>query len=98
MEPRNPFQGIDFASHVAWQAGTKNMVVVPACQAENRFLSSLKGLLIRAQVPLAKLLVPDWGIKSTMAKGCRTDPPANVALRAGTTTFAIVDFIPPSQD
>jgi hypothetical protein len=32
---------------VALQAGTSNRAVVPACQAENRFLGSLKGLQIR---------------------------------------------------
>jgi hypothetical protein len=31
----------------AWRAGTTNRVVVPACQAGNRFLGSLKGLQIR---------------------------------------------------
>jgi hypothetical protein len=36
-------------AYVAWRAGTTNMVVVPACQAGNRFLGSLKGLQIRAQ-------------------------------------------------
>jgi hypothetical protein len=45
-EPRNRFPGINSASliHVAWRAGTINRVVVPARQAENRFLGSLKGL------------------------------------------------------
>ncbi len=33
---------------VAWRAGTSNRVVVPARQAGNRFLDSLKGLQIRA--------------------------------------------------
>ncbi len=33
---------------VAWQAGTRKRVVVPARQAGNRFLVSLKGLQIRA--------------------------------------------------
>ncbi len=28
---------------------------------------------------VAKLIVPDWGKKSTMAYGCRTGPPANAA-------------------
>ncbi len=31
-----------FRQHVAWQAGTANRVVVPARQAGNRFLGSLK--------------------------------------------------------
>jgi hypothetical protein len=36
-------------AHEAWRAGTTNRVVVPVCQAGNRFLGSLKGLQIRAQ-------------------------------------------------
>jgi hypothetical protein len=49
---RNP--GIDFKesippAYVAWRAGTRNSVVVPARQAGNRFLGSFKGLQIRAQ-------------------------------------------------
>jgi hypothetical protein len=36
-------------TYVAWRAGTTNRVVVPARQAGNRFLGSLKGLQIRAQ-------------------------------------------------
>jgi hypothetical protein len=35
-------------AYVAWRAGMSNRVVVPACQARNRFLGSLKGLQIRA--------------------------------------------------
>ncbi len=35
-------------AYVAWRANTTNMVVVPARQAGNRFLGSLKGLQIRA--------------------------------------------------
>ncbi len=35
-------------AYVAWQAGASNRVVVPARQAGNRFLGSLKGLQIRA--------------------------------------------------
>ncbi len=35
--------------YVAWRAGTTNRVVVPARQAGNRFLGSLKGLQIQAQ-------------------------------------------------
>jgi hypothetical protein len=38
-------------ANVAWQAGTYNRVVVPARQAGNRFLGSLKGLQIRALDP-----------------------------------------------
>ncbi len=36
-------------AYVVWRAGTKNRVVVPARQAGNRFLVSLKGLQIPAQ-------------------------------------------------
>ncbi len=36
-------------AYVTWLAGTKNRVVVPARQAENRFLVSLKGPQIPAQ-------------------------------------------------
>ncbi len=51
--PRNRFQGIDSKesiqpAYVAWRAGASNRIVVPACQAGNRFLGSLKGLQIRA--------------------------------------------------
>jgi hypothetical protein len=35
-------------AYVAWRAGTSNRIVVPARQAGNRFLCSLKGLQIRA--------------------------------------------------
>ncbi len=34
-------------AYVAWRVGTTNRVVVPARQAGNRFLGSLKGLQIR---------------------------------------------------
>ncbi len=36
-------------AYVAWRAGTTNKVIVPARQAENRFLGSTKGLQIRAE-------------------------------------------------
>ncbi len=36
-------------AYVAWQAGTKNRVFVPARRAGNLFLGSLKGLQIWAQ-------------------------------------------------
>jgi hypothetical protein len=36
-------------AYVAWRVGTTNRVVVPARQAGNRFLDSLKDLQIRAQ-------------------------------------------------
>ncbi len=42
-------------SYVAWRASTKNRVVVPACQAGNRFLGSLTGLQIRAQANFLSL-------------------------------------------
>ncbi len=47
-------QGIDFEestppAYVAWRAGTTKKVSVPAYQAGNRFLGSLKSLQIRAQ-------------------------------------------------
>jgi hypothetical protein len=35
-------------AYVAWRAGTSNRVVVPARQAGNRFLGSLKGVQIRS--------------------------------------------------
>jgi hypothetical protein len=38
---------------VVWRAGTSNRVVVPARQAGNRFLGSLKGLQIRALISIA---------------------------------------------
>jgi hypothetical protein len=36
-------------AYVVGEAGTKNRIAVPACQAGNRFLGSLKGLQMRAQ-------------------------------------------------
>jgi hypothetical protein len=44
-EPMNRFRH----PYGAWQAGTTNRVVVPACKAEKRFLGFLKSLQIRAQ-------------------------------------------------
>ncbi len=38
------------SAYVAWRAGTKHRVVVPARQAWNRFLGSINGLQIRAQL------------------------------------------------
>ncbi len=35
-------------AYVVWRAGTTNRVAVPARQAGNRFLGSIKGLKIRA--------------------------------------------------
>jgi hypothetical protein len=48
-------QGIDskesiLPAYMAWRAGTTNRVFVPASQPGNRFLGSLKGLQILAQV------------------------------------------------
>ncbi len=45
----------------------------------------------------AKFIVPYWGIKSTITKGCRTSPPANVAWRAGATTLCHNQLYPPSH-
>ncbi len=41
-------------AYLAWRASATNRVVVPARQAGNRFLCSLKGLQIRAQAELMK--------------------------------------------
>jgi hypothetical protein len=49
MEPGNRFRGIDWPAFVAWRAGTTKSVVIPARQAWNRFLGSLKCLQLRAQ-------------------------------------------------
>ncbi len=46
-------------TYVAWRAGTTNRVVVPACQAGNRFLGSQKGLQIRAQLYTGALINGD---------------------------------------
>ncbi len=40
---------------VSWRSGTTNRVVVLARHVENRFLSSLKGLQIRAQLRMGEL-------------------------------------------
>jgi hypothetical protein len=45
-------------AYVACRAGTTNRFVVPACQAENRFLGSLKGLQIRALISTREILAP----------------------------------------
>ncbi len=50
--------GIDSTSLCSWRDGTKNMVVVPAHQAGNRFLVTLKGLQIRAQYYPTKAKFP----------------------------------------
>jgi hypothetical protein len=54
--------------NVAWRAGTTNRVAVPSHQAGNRFLGSLKGLQIRAQLTDNMFLV---GGDPCMRKGCR---------------------------
>ncbi len=46
---RNQFQGID-AAYVAWRTAKSKRAVVPAHQAGNRFLGSLKGLQMRPQI------------------------------------------------
>ncbi len=46
----------------AWQAGTSNRGVVPASQAGNRLLGSLKGFPIRA------LVRGDWRFKRKLGK------------------------------
>ncbi len=45
-------------AHVAWRAGTTCRVVVPARQAGNRFLGSLKVLKIRAQCSWSLIYFP----------------------------------------
>jgi hypothetical protein len=54
-EPKNGFQGIYSASlqYVVWRADMSNRAVVPACQAGNRFLDSLKYLQIQTQATKA---------------------------------------------
>jgi hypothetical protein len=49
-------------AYVAWRAGTANRVVVPAPQAGNRFLRSLKGLQIWALVSPPFLRIVSLGI------------------------------------
>jgi hypothetical protein len=44
----------------------------------------------------AQLLIPDWGILSTL-EYCRTGPSVNVAWRAGTTILCPSQLYPPSQ-
>jgi hypothetical protein len=60
-------------AYVAWRASTTNRVVVPASQAGNRFLGSLKGLQIRA---LAMLKVSATSEKNIRPKiGLISVPP-----------------------
>jgi hypothetical protein len=72
MEPKNRFHGIDSASLCSLVGRYDNRVVVPARQAENRFLGSLKGLQIRTlladpllQNPRSRFLISG---KSHLAK------------------------------
>jgi hypothetical protein len=51
MELRNKFRGVDSTCLRSLAGQYKNRVVVPARQAGNRFLGSIKGLQIRALVP-----------------------------------------------
>ena len=51
------------SAYVAWRPGKRNRVVIPARQAGNRFLGSLKGLQIQALVPIGasfKFLPSCW--------------------------------------
>jgi hypothetical protein len=41
--------------------------------------------------PEAQFLVPDWGMKTAMAAGLRTGPPAYIAWRAFTMTGFILE-------
>ncbi len=46
--------------------------------------------------PEAQFLVPDWGMKPTLASGCRSRPPAYLAWRAGSKTRRLSRLHPPS--
>ncbi len=51
-----------------------------------------------SEFPEAQFLVPDWGIKSTMAQSCRAGQPGYIGWRAGPVQpYSIVDFIPQSR-
>jgi hypothetical protein len=52
---------------------------------------------INHSILVAKFLVPDWEIWSTLAQGCRTAQPAYVAWRDGTTTLCQSQLYPPIQ-
>jgi hypothetical protein len=57
-----------YHTHVEWRANTTNRVVVPAPQAGNRFLGSLKGLQIRALAELfLELILPQAILNSTQS-------------------------------
>ncbi len=46
------------------------------------------------KIPVAKFIVPEWGIYLTPVWGCRNGLLAYVAWRAGTTTYNVgVNFI-----
>jgi hypothetical protein len=54
-------------AYVAWRDNTTNRVVIPASQAGNRFLGSLKGLQIRAFISTVKRLFKYSGIKALVS-------------------------------
>jgi hypothetical protein len=65
--PRIDFEDLIPPAYVALRAGTTNRTVVPARQAGNRFLGSLKGLEIRAlaqatiqSIPLVVTIKKKW--------------------------------------
>jgi hypothetical protein len=37
-------------------------------------------------IPVAKIIVPDWGIKLTLAKVCLTGPPGYIGWQDGSGT------------
>ncbi len=53
-------------AYVAWRAGTKNWVVVPARQAGNRFLGSTNGLQIRALYSTLLIILTTVSITRTL--------------------------------
>ncbi len=61
--------GIDSANLWSWRAGTSNVVVVPARQAGNWFLGSLKGLRIRAQFSPPSFILYCGGISGRKISG-----------------------------
>jgi hypothetical protein len=69
---------------VAWLAGTSNGVVVPARQAGNRFLGSLKGLQIRA-------LVSDFQFTESVCSQMEED--FNGSIFSGTGMLSWCDFL-----
>jgi hypothetical protein len=69
-------------AYVAWRADTTYKVAVPVRQAGNRFLSSLKGLQIRALAGLNDKY------------GCRTGPPGWESIGALLKRFIDTSFEP----